>query len=356
MAVLQTKKFIAKMKIIYAINVHSGGGKALLDELINGIDKPGEYCLFLSERYKLKADPSQFASVFVFRNSLLSRLLAELKLFFIKSAENKILYFGNLPPLIRPTGFISVYLQNRYLIDFVALDGFSWKTKVRIWLERAIFSIQYRSVNQFFVQTKTMKNLLIAYIGNSKSVEILPFTQLKSTRDTDSSQGTKDLDAFSSFIYPASGEPHKNHVNLIAAWIELANEGLFPTLYLTLDDSLFPELTAWISEKIRLHSLRIVNMGNLDTHGLHALYDQVDALIFASYFESFGLPLVEAQAFGLPILASELDFVRDVVSPAETFDPMSKVSISRAVMRFMGNVVLIEKIRNGKEFIDEVFN
>lgn len=344
------------MKIIYAINVHSGGGKTLLDELISGIDKPREYCLFLNDRYKLKVDPSQFSGVFVFRSDIFSRLLAELKLFFIKSAENKVLYFGNLPPLIRPTGFISVYLQNRYLIDFVALDGFSLKTKVRIWLERMIFSIQYKSVNQFFVQTKTMKNLLITYIGNSKPVEILPFTQLRNTRDTDFSRGAKDLGIFPSFIYPASGEPHKNHLNLMAAWIELANEGIFPTLYLTLDDALFPELTAWISENIQLHSLRIKNMGSLDAHELHVLYDQVDALLFASYFESFGLPLVEAQAFGLPILASELDFVRDVVGPIETFDPMSKVSISRAVMRFMGNVVSPEKIRNGKEFIDEVFN
>jgi glycosyltransferase involved in cell wall biosynthesis len=344
------------MKIIYAINVHSGGGKTLLDELINGIDKPGEYCLFLNERYKLKADPSQFSGILVFKNNLLSRLLAELKLFFIQSTKNKVLYFGNLPPLIKPSGFISVYLQNRYLIDFVVLDGFSWKTKIRIWLERAIFFIQSRNVDQFFVQTRTMKNLLITHIGNSKPVKILPFSQLKNTRESDFSRGNIASDKFSSFVYPASGEPHKNHVNLIAAWIELANDGIFPKLYLTLDELLFPDLVTWISEKIQFHRLNIVNMGILDTHGLHVLYDQVDALIFTSYFESFGLPLLEAKTFGLPILAPELDFVRDIVSPIETFDPMSKVSISRAVMRFMGNVVLSEKIRSGKEFIDEVFN
>jgi glycosyltransferase involved in cell wall biosynthesis len=52
--------------------------------------------------------------------------------------------------------------------------------------------------------------------------------------------------------------------------------------------------------------------------------------------ESFGLPLIEARQAGLPILASELDYVRDIVDPEESFDPFSARSIVRAVTRFMG--------------------
>lgn len=344
------------MKIIYAINVHSGGGKTLLDELINGINKPSEYILFLSDRYELKADAAQFSNVKVIKNRLFDRLLAEVRLFFIKDAEKKVLYFGNLPPLISPKGFITVFLQNRYLIDFVNLSGFSWKTKVRIWLERALFFLQCRNVNQFIVQTQTMKDILIDYVGNSKSVKLLPFAHVKFSRDRTSSLSIINADKLFSFVYPASGEPHKNHANLIYAWIELANKGIFPTLYLTLDTAAFPDLTFWIAEKTLKHNLNVVNMGTLDPQGLDALYRRVEALIFASYFESFGLPLIEAQELGLPILAAELDFVRDIVSPVETFDPMSKISISRALMRFMGCTVLSEKIRNGREFVNEIFS
>jgi glycosyltransferase involved in cell wall biosynthesis len=57
--------------------------------------------------------------------------------------------------------------------------------------------------------------------------------------------------------------------------------------------------------------------------------------LFPSLGESFGLPLIEAQAMGLPILAAELDFVRDVCAPVETFDAQSAVSIARAVRRFL---------------------
>ena len=42
-----------------------------------------------------------------------------------------------------------------------------------------------------------------------------------------------------------------------------------------------------------------------------------------NFFESFGLPLLEASSIDLPIIASESDYVRDVCEPAQTFDPNS---------------------------------
>ncbi|RYH16174.1 MAG: glycosyltransferase family 1 protein, partial [Alcaligenaceae bacterium] len=59
------------------------------------------------------------------------------------------------------------------------------------------------------------------------------------------------------------------------------------------------------------------------------------ALIFPSVAETFGLPMLEARAGQLPIIASERDFVRDVCNPQQTFDPASPHSIARAVLRFM---------------------
>jgi hypothetical protein len=47
------------------------------------------------------------------------------------------------------------------------------------------------------------------------------------------------------------------------------------------------------------------------------------------------LPLVEANQYKLPVIASELDFVRDILDPVETFDPNSAKSISRSVKRFL---------------------
>ena len=70
--------------------------------------------------------------------------------------------------------------------------------------------------------------------------------------------------------------------------------------------------------------------------------------------ESFGLPLIEAKYHGLPILASELDYVRDVVAPVETFNPDSPISIARAVRRYLGNTEPPLQVHSADEFLTEV--
>ena len=60
-----------------------------------------------------------------------------------------------------------------------------------------------------------------------------------------------------------------------------------------------------------------------------------EAVIYPSYCESFGIPLIEAQKSKTPIISSELDYVRDVCVPVETFDPNSPKSISNAVLRYL---------------------
>lgn len=58
-------------------------------------------------------------------------------------------------------------------------------------------------------------------------------------------------------------------------------------------------------------------------------------MIFPLLAETFCLPMLEAKAIGLPIIASGRDFVRDVCTPTETFEPTSPRSIAAAVERFM---------------------
>ena len=80
----------------------------------------------------------------------------------------------------------------------------------------------------------------------------------------------------------------------------------------------------------------------------------MSALIYPSKIESFGLPLIEADAMNLPIIAAELDYVRDICSPTQTFDPNSSISIARAIMRFLNIKNDPIKILNGHDFWQEL--
>jgi len=100
--------------------------------------------------------------------------------------------------------------------------------------------------------------------------------------------------------------------------------------------------------------LRIHTLGVLPHDQLLALYRESKALIYPSGFESFGLPLVEAKMAGLPVLAPELDYVRDIVNPVESFDPSSPISIARAVKRFLNEKHSTFKLVDAQSFLNHV--
>jgi glycosyltransferase involved in cell wall biosynthesis len=268
--------------------------------------------------------------------SLWQRLRAEWWLAGATSSQDAVLCFGNLPPLFRTHGRIFVLIQNRYLIDDVSLKSFPLKPWLRLLIERWWFFARARNASAFIVQSPSMQKVLeLSGLIGDKPIYVLPFVDISQNYQR-TLTNFMHAERLQDFIYVASGEPHKNHRLLIAAWCQLAHEGYFPSLWLTLDEKNNAELCAWINQKKTQAGLRIENLGGRSHDEIKHLYTQTKALIYPSTFESFGIPLIEARQAGLAVLASELDFVRDVLDPEEAFDPQSSVSIARAVKRFMG--------------------
>ncbi len=54
-------------------------------------------------------------------------------------------------------------------------------------------------------------------------------------------------------------------------------------------------------------------------------------MIYPSIIESFGLPLIESIEFNCKIIASDLDYVKEIVKPSITFNPFSILSISNSI-------------------------
>jgi glycosyltransferase involved in cell wall biosynthesis len=319
---------------IHAVNVHQGGGRKLLEGLLGALDSDDhEYVLNLDERMPLSLKERSNVSVRRVRPSIIQRLTAEVWLFRNARRGDRVLCFGNLPPLFRLQAFTSVFLQNRYLIDRVGLSGFTVWARLRITVERLWLRYAQLHANEYLVQTPTMQHLTNELCQGRVPVTVLPFAvgqvSAKPAGDGGSTSAT-------GFVYVASGEPHKNHRQLIEAWRILAEENIYPKLVLTVDKNAFPELCHWIEEKKKAHNLFVENLGSVNSVAMADIYAKTQALIYPSTFESLGLPLIEAEQAGMPILASELDYVRDVVSPVQTFNPGSAISIAKAVKRFLG--------------------
>jgi len=82
-------------------------------------------------------------------------------------------------------------------------------------------------------------------------------------------------------------------------------------------------------------------------------YQVCDLLAFPSVYEGFGLPIVEAQATGRPVLTSALSPMQDVAGRGACLvDPYDPDSIRKGLMRIIGDAAYREElISNGKENI-----
>ena len=63
----------------------------------------------------------------------------------------------------------------------------------------------------------------------------------------------------------------------------------------------------------------------------------MDAVIAPSISEGFGLPLVEAMYFGVPIIASHIPVFQELLGTSYySFDPFEESSIIQAIHKFEG--------------------
>lgn len=346
---------IAPRFFLHAPNVHQGGGKSLLIALLEVVSGNVKRLVQLDRRINLPGHlPANWITNYV-EPTVRHRLRAEWWLAQNTRPQDTILCFGNLPPLFKLAGRTVVFVQNRYLIDSVPLDNFPLKTRLRLKVERLWFRWRAKNANTLVVQTPSMRALLeTSGVAKEKPVYVLPFVDLSTDYQRETHNGFSKAPS-DPFIYVASGEPHKNHRNLVQAWCLLAQEGIFPTLWLTLDAKVNCDLCLWIDQQTHKFGLRLKNLGVQPHEQIRHLYTEGQALIYPSTFESLGLPLIEARQAGLAVIASELDFVRDVLDPEQVFDPRSPVSIARAVKRFLGSGEKALPLLNAAEFMKRLF-
>jgi len=333
--------------LIHAPGINVGGGLVLLKELLAVVNIESSW-INLDSRAVSLIDLKPMLNYSIVRPSLISRLVGEFRLYLNSTNKDTVLCFNGMPPIFPVKGNVKVFLQNRHLLGHNSLSVFTFKTRIRLTVERYICKIFKFNVSEFIVQTPSMKHAVLEGLCDSINVRIYPFMPL-----LDLTGDNITLSEKNDFIYVADGEHHKNHNNLLKAWVELALEGIYPSLVLTIPKRNH-KLLSKLSIIRKKYNLVIENKSELEYDMVKMHYLNSRSLIYPSTFESFGLPLLEASNFGLPIIASELDFVRDVCTPLHTFDPNSPLSIARAVKRFLGISMATVKIYTAKEFIEEL--
>jgi glycosyltransferase involved in cell wall biosynthesis len=333
---------------IVAYNIHEGGGAVLLRSLIEQLSTARNIVLVLDSRFELDmAYKGNFETLIV---SSFGRLLSE---FFLKlriRQEDTVLFMGNLPPLFSLHAKVCIYFQNLNILAPYKLSLKYFYRNLKKFLQR-IWLHKRRRNYQFLVQTESVR-LRLKDFGIDNLITICPFygAGLSISRTVER-KVVEPIRKNFDFIYIASGEEHKNHTKLLEAWTMLAEAEVYPSLCLTVDPKAYPVLCSQINNLSTKFALEIQNIGLLQHDMVADFYGKSGALIYPSLSESFGLPLIEARALNLPILAPELDYVRELIDPEETFNPDSPRSIALAVTRFLSIQPKTTTVNSTENFI-----
>lgn len=121
------------------------------------------------------------------------------------------------------------------------------------------------------------------------------------------------------FLIVGTSEPRKNMNRMIEAWRTVQKDF----------DCVVVGSAGWdaLPQHKGLHILQY-----LDSATLASLYEQASALLFASLYEGFGLPILEAFYHGCPVVTSRLSSLPEVGGEAALYcDPYSVESIVEAI-------------------------
>jgi glycosyltransferase involved in cell wall biosynthesis len=98
-------------------------------------------------------------------------------------------------------------------------------------------------------------------------------------------------------------------------------------------------------QQLQAEKINIVTMGYVNDAVRTALYKNALMVVVPSFYEGFGMPILEAMSYGTPVAASNLEVFKEVGGNAAVyFEPHSVESIRETIIKILGDSGLRKKL------------
>lgn len=199
-----------------------------------------------------------------------------------------------------------------------------------------VLDAQVQGARSIITPTLAVKEQLAARYGEAVSRKTVPIYEGVGYELREGQENKALAGEFSDpfFVYVGNFYPHKNVERLVRAF---ASSGVKQKLVLVGPQDYFSRSVAALAKELgvegRVRFFHKVTVGDLIYFYRHAA-----ALVHPSLSEGFGLPLVEAAHFGLPIIASDIPVIRELLGSSYlAFDPLDAGDMRAKLEEFAGN-------------------
>ena len=211
----------------------------------------------------------------------------------------------------------------------------SWlEYQMKYLLFRFVFHTQLQKAKQLITPTCTVRDQLIEFAGEQLRNKLHVTyegidRELKTTEPNDSLQQKFH---YPFLLYCGNCYPHKNVENLVRAFATIKTD--YHLVILSPQDLFTEKIMAYLQQQNLTEKIHVVSSGN--TADRVFFYRHAKALVHPSRSEGFGLPIVEAMYFGLPIIASDIPIFHELMGDEYiSFDPTHIQSIADAIQSFL---------------------
>ncbi len=242
-----------------------------------------------------------------------------LPLYTVFYRPRSVLVMANYSP-VEIRGKKIVIMRHSFLFDDKALRNLSVSQKIYEMVRRFLFYLTVKSTDTLIVQSDYVKiKVLQKYNMRNIDIRVLPNPISNIVKRGSYPLRDKIPSKEKIVLYVSRFHPHKNHdfiVRIAEKYFEEFQERNMK-FYITIDSTLGKKaknILKYIEEKGI--GKTIINVGELPHHLLSRYYEKATCFFFPSKSESFGNPLLEAMAFGLPVIVPDADYAHAICSEA----------------------------------------
>lgn len=319
--------------LVLDVAAETGGALTILNTFIDKFsENPSNTYYVCVSRAKIKGSENVVVLKFPWvKNSWIHRLWFDYKIAKalvkrygideVLSLQNNLLPVKDIPQdlyLHQPLPFV----EKRYSIlqDYKI---WAYQNLVSVFIYRAV-----KKARKITVQTHWMKQAVIEKCKvEANKIEVCPpYINMEIVGSYAPSKPVCH------FFYPANPLLYKNHLIIFKAVEILVNSGITAfRIKFTLDHQTLPKSCR---ELYRQYKQYFILTGKIDYEKVLKEYCQ-SILLFPSYIETFGLPLLEARSSDTPIIASDCKFCHEILDGYKKahFFPPSEAKILADCMK-----------------------